>query len=252
MKKILYVLSTTALALLLAGCEQQDILRYDPERAAIEFANTESTFSFRMQEATEVVVSIPLNIVGYPSSVERRATFTVLADSTTASPNQYEILDAIVPADSYQGTLRILVRNNQGDDFEDVKIWLLAAAGADFIPGTVSNNYYILKLTNRLVKPTWWSTAVAASYLGSYSAAYYTFIIETTGEMVYPMAAAITVDGVRYERWSAGYTNSFILLLRDALKERNNRVGSPLLHGEEDDVDAAARGKEVVVGLRYT
>jgi len=254
MKQITYLSVLAILVSIFAGCRQNDVLRYDKQRAAIEFprigAQNSSTFSFRMQEAQEVVVNIPIRIVGYPSPQERSAKFTVLLDSTTALSGQYEILDAIVPANSYEGTLRVRVTNDKGADFEDSRIWILAADGEEFLAGNVERNFYVLRLTNRLPRPTWWIAALQTS-LGSYSPAYYTFIMETTGITVYPMIQNITVDGVLHPMWSPGQNTTFILQLREALRERNERVGSPLMHDDAEGVDLVARGQEVIVGFRY-
>ncbi len=241
MKKYLFI----SLIFLLAGCKEENIGQYDPQESMIEFRSGRSEFSFRFSDGLpEQVVEIPLNIVGYPAAVERRATFAIVADSTTAAAGQYEIMDAIVPAESFTGTLRVKVINDRGADFEDVRVYLRAVSGDDFGTGPVQYRDHALYLTNKLVRPSKWTETgfISTQLLGRYSTAYYAFIIETTGETNFPILSA--EPGYNNGQvWTVGYTSSLINNIKEALREYNRTHETPLTHD-----DGAAAGYPVVVG----
>lgn len=244
MKKYIFL---TALVLLLAGCKEENIGQYDPQNAMIEFRSSRTNYSFRaVAGETEQTVEIPFNIVGYPAAVERSAEFTIVADSTTAAANQYEIVSATVPAESFTGTLRIKVRNDKGGDFEDVRVYLRTASGGDFAAGPVQYRDHALYLTNKLLRPSKWTEGYLSQYLlGRYSTAYYAFIIEVTGETNFPVLSA--QPGYNNGQvWTTGYTSAFMNNLKEALREYNRTHETPLTHD-----DGPAKGYPVVVG-KYT
>jgi hypothetical protein len=242
MKKYLF----TALVLLSGACRQEEIEKYDPADSMIEFRTPRTDYSFRaVAGQNEQTVEIPLDIVGWPSAVERRAEFAIVGDSTTAAAGQYEIIDAVVPAESFTGTLRVKVKNDRGGDFEDVRIYLRAVAGGDFAVGAEEYRDHALYLTNKLLRPAeWLPSGSLTNLLGTYSTAYYAFIIETTGETRFPVFRGIpdypNTDPWGY--WSTGYVSAFVNNLKEVLREYN-RNNPPLLHD-----DGPAAGYPVVVG----
>jgi len=273
MKTIIYLIILIICLVLATACEQQDVLRYDPNRAAIEFpagvtGNTigSSTFSFRTLPPgqTEHILSIPFNIVGFPASVDRNAVIIVLADSTTATSEQFEILSTTVPANSFQGQLRVRVINNQGADFEPVRIWFSTVRGGDFpYPGQSAPgfNNRILHLTNGLVRPWEWAadgSGAVGTRLGAYSSAFYQFIISNLGIDRFPFStpvARVYFPAFGYNEDASGNIRAWtpsegtlVLLAIMRAIEDYNRENYPdvLLHD-----DGHAAGYPVIVGERY-
>lgn len=237
-----------AAALLAAtGCKQEDIKSFDKSHPMTEFAATRTEYSFFEggEVLTEKVLAIPFNVVGSPVGHERTARFVVVNDSTTLT--KYELLDAKVPANSWTGTLHVKVGNTMGADpvtGEDrPRLYLRTAAGGDFEEGPGNMRDHDIRLQNTLLKPAEWTNALS-NYggIGEYSTAYYSFIIEATGETHFPirMPVAGYYNG---ELWPVGYSAAFLTTLRDKLRERNQREGSPLLHD-----DGPGKGQEIVVG----
>lgn len=284
MKKIIYITGLLAFFALTTACEQQDILRYDPNRAAIEFSPqtaadlagdsiTRTTFTFRSLPPgeTETILSIPFNIVGFPAPIDRRAVITILPDSTTATANQFEIVSTIVPANSFQGQLRVRVRNDQGAAFEPVRIWFRTQPGGDFpypSQGGPGFNNRILELTNGLVRPPEWNVGGPVERrLGTYSTAFYQLIIDATGIRRFPfsvaqpgfyldangMPAELDEDGrpidpnAEVRVWTAGERWMIQVLITTAVEDFN-RENYPdvLLHD-----DGNAVGEPVIVGKIY-
>ena len=231
---------------MLASCDKEDIMRYDRSRAGIEFDEDEVYYSFKTSFKTVDTVDIPFSLVGYTEDWIRHAEFTIVADSTTATTDEYQIIDAIVEPNAYEGNLRVKVENKVGDNFQDARVYFEIADGQDFCPGMDEHKYCALYLTNTLVRPNSWGSWQERYFLGTYSTAYYQFIIEVTGEteFPYPNAIADYNDG---EVWNSAYKDAFLANLEKELKARNERVGSPLLHD-----DGTAAGKEVIIGMYYT
>jgi hypothetical protein len=227
------------------ACDKEDIKRYDRERAAIEFNGNSYTYSFKQTSQTTDTINIPFDLVGYPENWVRNAEFMIITDSTTATSNEYRILDAILKPGEYSGNLRIEVKNEVGDDFQDVRIYFEIAQGKDFIPGMDTKKNCFLYLTNQLARPASWDNWVERYRLGNYSTAYYQFIIEVTGETEFPIRSVIPGYN-NNETWSTAYTEAFIANLKKELKARNEREHSPLLHD-----DGVAKDKEVVIGKYY-
>ena len=85
----------TILCLMLAifaSCDKEDIMRYDRSRAAIEFDDDEVHYSFKTSFKTVDTISIPFSLVGYAEDWVRNAEFAIVADSTTAEADEYEII----------------------------------------------------------------------------------------------------------------------------------------------------------------
>lgn len=241
----IYLLSVICSVLL--ACEQDGIVRYNPERAGIEFDGKEYTYSFRKTGKTVDTLSIPFRIEGPTVPVGREAHIVVIADSTTATSDHYRLLKAEVPADSFIGHLQIRVENKEGAGFKDVTIYLQTADNEQFVAGVEEYKNYRVTVTNRLVRPYQWdlNSWKEKYFLGSYSTAYYEFIIEVTGETEFPYPWA--VPGYNNDQvWGGGEKDAFLAKLKDELNKRNKRVGSPLLHD-----DGPCKGLEVIVGKYY-
>lgn len=244
-RKLSYISGCALLSLLWGACDKEDVMRYDRERAAIEFKGNSYAYSFKQTSQKTDTVEIPFNLVGYPENRERNAEFVIVADSTTATSNEYRILDAVLKPGEYTGNLRIEVKNESGEAFQDVRVYFGIAQGKDFIPGVDAQKNCFLYLTNKLVQPASWDSWTERYRLGNYSTAYYQFIIEVTGETQFPIRSVIPGYN-NDEIWSAAYTEAFIANLKKELKDRNEREDDVLLHD-----DGMAKGKEVIIGKYY-
>lgn len=245
MNRILYIPSFFILFLSLISCDKEDVMRYDRNRPAIEFNGKSYTYSFKKTSMEMDTVLIPFNIVGYPEDRERVADFLIIADSTTAK--DYKIIDAVVKPGEYSGNLRVCVENKVGDGFIDVRVYFEIAHGKDFIPGLDINKSYSLYLTNKLVRPISWEADkwMEKNFLGTYSTAYYQFIIDVTGETEFPYPNAIPGYN-NGQVWNSAERTAFLNKLTQELADRNKRVGSKLLHD-----DGRAKDLEVIVGKYY-
>lgn len=241
-----YIILLAVVSWSLVACEKEGIKEYDADRAAIEFSSNSGAYSFKTTGKTIDTVGIAFNIEGRAIDIAREADFVVVADSTTATSAEYKILRAVVLPNEYKGTLEVEVRNTAGNDFEEVRVYFRTGSNANFIPGVLAQQSYILTITNNLIRPSGWTTWLERYYWGNYSTAYYEFIIEATGETNFPWPNALS-DYNDGKVWTNGEKDAFLGLLKYKLKKRNEKEGKPLLHD-----DGAAKGKEVVVGKYYS
>ncbi len=237
------------LAVIVAGCKEDKIDVMSPDTALISFSGGRTDHSF--MSGDEAVLRIGFNLVGYPKDYDRTAKIGVLADSTTATPDQYEILEALVPANEVYGYVDVRVVNNLGEDFEDVRIWLQVQNDEEgnfqAMAAPVTVNGYPVYLTAGLVKPSEWSNATVYYTLGEYSPAYYLFIIEHMGESRFPMAYSIAgynldENGVA-QMWTARESSDFTASLERALLAYNQANEPDLKHDA-----GVGKGQAVVVG----
>jgi hypothetical protein len=150
--------------------------------------------------------------------------------------------------------------NNQGVDFQPVRIWFRTAQGGDFqAPGQSGPGYNnrILHLTNGLLRPTEWpasGTGQTNLRLGAYSTAFYAFIIEKTGESRFPFVSAIAGYNLNAngdpQVWTPSQGWMVLHAISTALEEYNREQesqGLPVLHHD----DGHAARLPVIVGELY-
>src|SRR5690606_3696328 len=95
-------------------------------KAGILDGRDSMTLSFAVMTETTMsdTIELPLRIVGQPVNYDRQVQVGVDAEKSTANPNAYKLLSAVVPADSYEGTMRIRVDRTEELREQEVKIWL--------------------------------------------------------------------------------------------------------------------------------
>lgn len=246
MKNIIIKIYFIGLILLsLSSCEDTGSLRYDANRAAINFYKFYSEYSYTKSMKNIDTIDIAFTINGLAKDYIRHADFEVLADSTTADDTEFTLLSAIVPADSLGGILEIEVIRPDNDTLPPRRIWIITKDGDDFITGVRSKQAHSLSLTNGIVYPDGWypGSYMSRRYLGNYSTAYYKFIIEATGETAFPYPRAIPgYNGGK--RWDYMFMPQFVNRIKDKLKAYNASIAPDVLTHD----DGYAEGDPVVVG----
>ena len=95
------------------ACEQEDIMYYEGGNA-VHFIKTSQEFSFLTQlDAESAILQVPVRLVG--NVPEEAITFSVEvvndAEYTTATADQYSILETVIPAGEVQGYISLEVKN---------------------------------------------------------------------------------------------------------------------------------------------
>lgn len=261
MKRIILLLAFVALAV---GCKTEEIGRFNLDEQMIRFKTERGGFSF-LENPDGGELKVPFEVVGYKSDVDRTAQFGVIMkdadgkEATNFPVDNFELVSAIVPAGELEGTLTIRFTPPTSletyPDFGEKHVWLRTEDGGDFKKGpniSLSNRSRNMNITvsSKLVMPASWPIW-QMNGLGHFSSAYYEFIIEATGLREFPIQYPVPgYDGPGMDvldssgLWPASFTRAWIEDLKVKLIERNERVGSKLLHDSDDD----ANGKEVIIG----
>lgn len=131
MKKI-YSILLLGVVLFFAACSKDGIDTYQESKASVRFLSTSLcwaeaelggkayssadqavfvSYSFlENQMASYVEYDIPVALIGKTSKEDRKVSYSIL-DSSTAPTGSYEMMEAVVPADSIYGYIRIKLYN---------------------------------------------------------------------------------------------------------------------------------------------
>ncbi len=202
---------------LLLGCEKNYQV-YDADLEAIRFYTRPQTdsmvYSFALMPGVVTdTVEIPLQILGFTSTVDRVANVVVLPEKTTATAERhYQLQPCVIPAGEIEGVQKVVVHWDDDLETGTVCVALRIGESADFIPGPVNERFFRLMITGQLTQPSGWRRE-----FGDYSIAKHRFIIETTGK------------GTNYNEWKRAELLYNMGLLWEALYEYNNtHPGEPL------------------------
>lgn len=251
MKKIKYLLPLLFAILLISACEEISTEMYDTERATVNFTGGITQHSFAKTGNESDVVSIPFYINGLDVDYIRTVNFEVVQDSTTAAEGDgadYSIISSDVLPNEFSGFLKVKVNK----PVDDKRVYFRIVDGEDFSVGVATETDHDLILTNRLTPPVDWNMETGRGrwktkyYLGTYSTAYYQFIIDHTGETEIPYPWA--VPGYNNdEKWQSAEGTAFKAKLISLLRQYNESIAPEVLLHD----DGPAVGLPVVVGLYY-
>lgn len=203
MNKTLYI-RIAALLVCLVACRKSELASYtQPDMIYVykDFYNTNkdsTTYSFatKANGLQTDTVKVPLRIMGNAREKDRTVAIQTVADSTTATSQQFTILPTIVKAGSFTTDIPVLVNRTPDMKTKEVRILLAIVASADFLPGVPNTTattgraggatQYLIKINDFLTKPSNWES-VLSTYFGAYSQVKYKFMIDVTGRTEFPI-----------------------------------------------------------------
>ena len=170
-------------AALFSAC-QDDSFYYSGEDK-ICFRQEELYFSFGEEPfaVQDTLLSVPVEIIGYPKDRERHYEITVDAEHTTALEHKhYELPSTAYTLSAGQSYDSIYIQvkrlNLQDDSVYHVTVNLLD--GKDFLVDVIKS--VTVNFTNRLDCPDWWN--ILSTWLGEYDKRKYQKFIEIYGKAV--------------------------------------------------------------------
>lgn len=182
------------LALLLFSCSEDEIKAYSGEQY-LYFSELKDAKDDNKQEVesveisfnnypldNELIVELSVGLIGDPFSVATPYKVSVVADKTTALPENYE-LPANPMFKPYVGEdvlpLKLIKTARLKEDVDLV----LKLEPNEFIAGSLKQ-YETIKIVFNDVesKPLWWTSVVQRNYLGTYSREKYEALIQYGGE----------------------------------------------------------------------
>lgn len=184
-RKYIIIICTGLLGLAQMACKKDKMLSYDLSagiafyKDGISAGRDSMTISFAVMTETTMsdTIELPLRIVGQPVNYDRPVQVNVDSERSTGSPNTYKLLSAMVPADSYEGIMRIRVDRTEELREKEAKIWLQLEETADFNVGPHELSTYLIKVNDFLSRPPSWHDV----RFGEYSQVKYGLIIRETG-----------------------------------------------------------------------
>lgn len=167
------------LLLILSACQKEEIMTYDTNRSAINFISKTNEYTFLTNPEDVYIQKVEVRIMGDAVEYDRSFSVKVVASETTAQADQYEIIDAVVKAGEFEGTLSVRLFNSDMLADTTLNICVEMIDSDDFLAGNIDKNKFTVKFTDQVVVPTW-------SYFKYFFCSYpstecYRIIIATTG-----------------------------------------------------------------------
>lgn len=218
----------------LNSCKKEEIPYFTGENSANFWLHSlnHSLFGATSVELPQDTIVLSLSIVGKMADYDRVVKAVVDEDApgtaeaqrlTTATPNQYKILDGIVPANKLKGEIKVVVKN---DDVlatkEDLKLRIKMVDNKDFKVGLKENYYINLKWSRLILQPSTWN-GMRFFFCATYSTRVYKIFMEVTGlkQFYYYEGLVSAAEG------SVMGTN-----FAKRVRELSEQQGSPLLHDD--------------------
>ncbi len=222
------ILTTTLLALitLLFGCQKDDIMLFDTNDSGVVFPGlgdsriytgynsgdniyyiSESFLSIPMTEK-RLIVDFPVRISGDSVNYNRVVGYEIIPDKTTATGDQYSIVEALIPAGESYGRIRFELERKEVLDSTTIKVGIRLKDSEDLKVG--SNEYMtgVLSWSNML--PMFTNTA---NYIRTYNCIVLTPLAKTSAVNTYysPNAHKAILDALGWpiNYWPT-YTNQII------------------------------------------
>lgn len=200
MKTYIYII-LSLLCILSSACKKDELLAFDEKPKVYIYKSNviqlvpirdSLTFSFAINPASLMsqTIFIPVRIIGNATNSDRKVNYEIMP-SSTANTENYELLPAIIKANSFEGTLPILIKRTAALKTKEGKLWVRIIASEDFDPGVADQLSYLVKINDFLSKPASWSNF----YFGKYSNVKYDFIIKTTN---YTTFEGLGVSEIRF------------------------------------------------------
>lgn len=180
MKKILYLILMCTALIFCAGCSTDEIDYFDsneyisfnePVASGQDYPSISYTFTFKDASVTTDTINIPVSFAGRYMDKDAEFTFKVIDTLTTAKADvHYRILNPekqIIPTHKNIGSAKILLIRTADMKTASYKLTLQLVENDKFKIGEVDKIQ--VSITDQLVKPDWWTSAVYKRYLGSYS-----------------------------------------------------------------------------------
>ena len=274
--KNIYSILVVGIMLLFSACSKDDIDTYQEDKASVRFLSTslckaEAELGGNAYSATDQAVfvnysflenqmasyeeyDIPVALIGKPSKVDRKIGYSIL-ESSTAPESTYEVMDAIIPADSIYGYIRVKLYNlselsekTYGLDIKIEDNEQLAAGPKAYLTAHLSWNNQIpepphnnlVRSYNLLIKgmaaPT--STSKACYSPNAMKAIVAALGWDDWDDVSVHGSQANVSAAYKHYKYLPNYAwifidNSYLgyqAKLNDWLKEYKEKTGSPLLH----------------------
>ncbi len=211
------------IALLATACKKEQIPLFSDDSPAIYMGTTSYSYSFiDDKDANSKTIYLAVKLSGEMADHDRSFKMEAVFDSTTtAKAEWFEIQEGILPKNSVEGRIPIVLKRNATIDTSLVDLTLQLIPSSSL--GTILNTKAKISWTGKIIQPANWSWM--RYYLGAdFSTAWYSFIIDVTGRNSFPYQP--TWAKTDPETWwmSAGEIQGWGLMVKDALTQYNFKL----------------------------
>lgn len=163
------ILLIIALALMVTvGCKKDDIMLFDLDDPGVQFPGLGDGATYKGYNSgnktyyiSESFINVPLTqdlyIVDFPikvsgdsSETDRAVSYKIIADETTATQDQYSIVEAVIPKGKQYGYIRFELKRNPALDEQMVAVAIELTDSKDLKVGSNEYKKGILQWSNML------------------------------------------------------------------------------------------------------
>jgi len=242
MQKIKYRLKCAIfialIAMSLVSCEKDEIDTFSAEQA-INFTSLNTDYSFLGNPNNFHTQEIEVRILGSAEDRDRFFNVEVVNDTTTtATTDQYEILNGVVKAGEFTGKLTLKLNKTTQLDTTSVNVNLKIIDSPDFKAGNKEAINHKVLWTNKVIVPSW--RYYSFFFCRTQSTLCYRIVVETTGLTTFTSTDYRNIGG------PAG-AEALATAFGDYVKQWNlDNPNNKLRH------DDGALAGELIVPLYYT
>lgn len=242
-KSILYSL-VIFLSVFLGGCEKDGPMGYRG-RPGVYFNGKEFSYTFAENPWKDVdTVLLPILLTGDLEDYDRKVKVVVVADSTTATGDMYELLEGTISAGSESGFVPVVVNSVQELEHKVVRLRVQIVENEDFKELDLVYPACNFTFTAQIIKPYNWSQL--EYFFGPYSTGWWKFIMEKLGRTSLPywdlFSPIPNPDPDKYDMSYYEMSNIQQMIRLELAEYNKHSTTGPMKH---DDGDYA--GKEIVV-----
>jgi hypothetical protein len=232
MKRILtYSGLTIVICLVLLSCKKEEIKIYQ-DAPAVYFTTPTYNYSFTENVgATSKLIYLTVKLSGTVKDYDRSFRIEMVSDTgTTAQNDLYEIKEGVLPKNSFDGKVAVLLKRNTTVDTSIVTLKVKLVGSDELDP--LLNPIVKISWTGKIIQPVNWNSLIF--YFGTpFSTGWYLFMLEAAGVSSFPYSHTMaTADPVTWW-WSSGQVAAYALKVKDALNKYNlANPGNELRHND--------------------
>ncbi|SEW02000.1 DUF4843 domain-containing protein [Chitinophaga arvensicola] len=179
-----YLIALLIIPALMIGCKKQDLTTYTGGRYIQFSQNYQDTIAlsfFLFPALNEFKVALPVELTG--KMTDQDLPYILKADTATSAPaSSYIIADGYtIKKGLAKDTARITIKKQAELKGKEVLLVINMAGSSDLLPGQTIYTRRVLRISDKISKPTWWDTQMDNFYLGKYSDKKFSTFIQVTG-----------------------------------------------------------------------
>ncbi|MBO9632555.1 MAG: DUF4843 domain-containing protein [Chitinophagaceae bacterium] len=223
------------------GCKKDEVKFFDGRNSVNFWAHVwrQSLYGATTAEVPQDTMYLDIALSGRKVSRDRFVTAEAVEDAagtpeaskkTTATPDQYQIIGGVIPADSLNGKFKVVIRNPEAlATLPELRLRIRMKESEDFMLGLKENNFIDLAWSREILQPATWR-AMRFFFCATYSTTVYKVIMDVTGlREFYYYEGLVTQE--------EGYVMG--KKFGDKVREISAAQGSPLLHEDGPAVGTA-------------